>query len=100
MILQDIMADQTRLKRLLYRSWHRGCKETDIVLGNFAERHLQALAPEMLDTYEALLEENDWDIWGWITGEDAPEPYGNLLNHIKSTNHSSLRGGSANEAIQ
>jgi antitoxin CptB len=69
------MTEETRLKRLLYRSWHRGCKETDIVLGNFAERHLRALNPQMLDLYEALLDENDIDIWNWLTGQDIPKAH-------------------------
>ena len=78
------MIDETRLKRLLYRSWHRGCKETDIVLGNFAERHLHELDGEMLAVYEALLDENDIDIWNWLTGQAACEPrYDGLLKRLQ-----------------
>jgi antitoxin CptB len=72
-----------RLKRLLYRSWHRGCKETDIVLGNFAEENLGKLDALQLDMYEKLLDEQDWDIWNWLTGKDTPKdeyiPFLNML---------------------
>src|SRR5689334_16095654 len=42
-----------RRKRLLFRSWHRGTKEADLLLGSFAERHLAAFTPEQVDRYEA-----------------------------------------------
>lgn len=67
------------LKRIYYRSWHRGCKETDLVLGPFAERHLASLSPEMLALYEALLDENDWDIWQWVSTGGAPAQYEPLI---------------------
>jgi antitoxin CptB len=63
----------TRRKRLLFRSWHRGTKETDLLLGSFAEQHLQALSADELDRYEALLEESDALLFDWITGR-APAP--------------------------
>jgi len=65
-------ADTTRFKRIHYRSWHRGCKETDLVLGDFADKGLAELSPELLDIYEKLLDENDIDIWNWLTGHEAP----------------------------
>lgn len=64
---------ETRLKRLRYRSWHRGCKETDIILGNFADDRLKSLNPELLDIYEQLLDEDDANIWNWISGKSTPE---------------------------
>ncbi|MDE3059710.1 MAG: succinate dehydrogenase assembly factor 2 [Pseudomonadota bacterium] len=68
------------LKRLRYRSWHRGCKETDLVLGNFADTHLAGLAPELLPAYERLLDENDADIWEWLAGKaSSPAEYEELL---------------------
>ena len=60
---------ETRLKRLRYRSWHRGCKETDIILGNFADDRLETLELPLLDVYERLLDEDDANIWDWITGK-------------------------------
>ncbi len=63
---------KTRLKRLRYRSWHRGCKETDIILGNFADDRLETLELPLLDVYERLLDEDDANIWDWITGKSSP----------------------------
>ncbi|MBV8651231.1 MAG: succinate dehydrogenase assembly factor 2 [Alphaproteobacteria bacterium] len=63
-----------RRKRLLFRSWHRGTKETDLLLGSFAEQHLAAFSAEQLDRYEALLENDDGLVFGWVTGREAPPP--------------------------
>lgn len=64
-------ADEIRRKRLLFQSWHRGMKEMDLVLGNFAERHLAGFTAAQLDTYESLLAEEDADLWTWLTGRAA-----------------------------
>ncbi len=63
---------EDRRKRLLFRSWHRGTKETDLLLGSFAERHLAAFSDAQLDGYEALLDSDDGDLFDWITGRAAP----------------------------
>lgn len=68
-----------RLKRLTYRSWHRGCKETDLILGRFADLHLASASPKLLDAFERLLDEDDADIWAWLTGKEAPEEYRAVL---------------------
>lgn len=67
------MTDQTRLKRLKYRSWHRGTKETDLILGNFSEEKLNGLSDEQLTIYEQLLDEDDAVIWDWLTEKYLPE---------------------------
>ena len=63
---------EVRRKRLRFRSWHRGLKETDLLLGTFADRHLSQFDEAELDAYEALLEENDPDVFAWVTGKEAP----------------------------
>ena len=60
-----------RLKRLLFRSRHRGMQETDILLGGFAERHLGELNEAQLDRFETILEQNDADLFDWISGKKA-----------------------------
>jgi len=67
------MNDDVRLKRLKYRSIHRGCKETDLVFGQFAESGLSALPPAQLDAYERLLDEDDANIWDWLTEKSSPD---------------------------
>jgi antitoxin CptB len=61
-----------RRKRLLFRSWHRGTREADLLLGPFAERHLGEMTLGQLDLYEALLEENDATLYDWISGRAEP----------------------------
>ena len=67
-------ATETRRKRLLYQSSHRGTKESDLLLGAFAATHLGAFTAAQLDAYEAMLNENDGDLFDWITGRAAPPP--------------------------
>lgn len=64
---------EIRRKRLKFRSHHRGIKEADILLGHFADSHLDDLSTEQLDRYENLLREPDGKIVAWIT-KDAPAP--------------------------
>lgn len=64
---------EIRRKRLKFRSWHRGIKEADILLGHFADTHLANLDMDQLDRYENLLREPDLKIVAWITN-DTPAP--------------------------
>lgn len=66
--------DATRRKRLIFRSWHRGMRETDLMLGRFADRHVAAMTAEQLDRYEALIESADPDIYNWVTGAEPIPP--------------------------
>ena len=59
---------ETRIKRLGMRSWRRGTKEMDLILGGFADAGLAGLDDAAMDAYEVLLEENDWDLYYWVTG--------------------------------
>jgi antitoxin CptB len=74
-----------RQRRLLFRSWHRGIRETDLVLGRFADAHIADLSEADLDTYEKLLDTVlDHDLYVWVTGEAAipPEHRSDLLDRI------------------
>ena len=74
---------ETRLRRLRMRSHRRGTKEMDLILGPFSQTELTRLNPDQLDLYEALLEENDNDLYLWVTGaRNGPEIYENLLKSI------------------
>jgi antitoxin CptB len=59
---------ERRRRRLRYQSWHRGTREADLILGRFADAHLQGLTTGELDRYASLLESPDPDIYGWVTG--------------------------------
>ncbi|MFD2441755.1 succinate dehydrogenase assembly factor 2 [Paracoccus kondratievae] len=54
---------QTRLKRLRMRSWRRGTKEMDLILGPFSDSELEGMNDPELDLYETLLDENDQDLY-------------------------------------
>ncbi|WP_085800154.1 succinate dehydrogenase assembly factor 2 [Roseovarius aestuarii] len=62
----------TRLKRLRMRSMRRGIKEMDIILSRYADIRLTELDAAQLDTYDALLSENDQDLYQWVTGQVPP----------------------------
>lgn len=58
---------ETRLRRLKMRSWRRGMKEMDLILGPFADGPLASLDAQDLDAYETVLSENDQDLYLWVT---------------------------------
>jgi antitoxin CptB len=63
-----------RRKRLLFRSWHRGTREADLILGSFAEAHLAGFDEDRLAEYESLLACPDAELFDWIAGRLAPPP--------------------------
>lgn len=65
---------QRRRKRLRFRSWHRGTREMDLMLGRFADAMLASLNAEQLDRYAALLENSDPDLYDWLTRRAAVPP--------------------------
>jgi antitoxin CptB len=68
--------DPPRLKRLRFRSWRRGFREADLLIGGFADAHLHELDDAQLDRFEALLAEDDHVLYGWIVGrEPTPPPF-------------------------
>ncbi len=63
-----------RRRRLLFRSWHRGIREMDLVLGRFADAHIAKLSDGELDEYERWLEVPDQKIYSWVNGAAAAPP--------------------------
>ncbi len=73
-----------RRRRLRYRAWHRGTKEMDLVLGPFADAHVEAYGAPELDLLETLMDEEDTDLLKWVMGQE-PVPdaaYRALLDTI------------------
>ncbi|MDK1386279.1 succinate dehydrogenase assembly factor 2 [Sinorhizobium sp. 8-89] len=69
-----------RRRRILFRSWHRGIREMDLILGQFAEAELATLSDAELDELETIMREEDNDLVRWITGEQPlPERYATAL---------------------
>ena len=65
-----------RRRKILFRAWHRGMRETDLIMGRFADAEIGTLSDAELDEFEQLIEVLDRDLLSWITGEaDVPENY-------------------------
>ena len=75
----------TRLARLRMRSWRRGTREMDLILGPFSDAILSELAPAELDAFEALLSENDQDLYRWVgSPASAPSAHAAMLGRIRA----------------
>jgi antitoxin CptB len=77
--------DEARLKKLKLRAWRRGFREADLILGPFADQHVSTFSAVELDWFEALLEQPDQDLYGWIL-EREPTPAefdGPLMSKLK-----------------
>ena len=62
-----------RRRRILFRAWHRGTREMDLLMGRFADAHIDRLDDAELDIFEALIEVPDRDLFAWLT-DAAPVP--------------------------
>lgn len=78
--------DADRRKRLRFRAWRRGFKEADLIMGRFAEAHLDDLPRGELDEFERLLDAPDTEVYAWICGRaDTPANYdGPVLDRLKA----------------
>ena len=85
---------ESRRRRILFRSWHRGMRELDLIMGRFAERTIDDLTSEELLEFEQLMEVPDRELLAWITGEaDVPPNYDTaLFRRLREFNRS---GGGA-----
>jgi antitoxin CptB len=74
-----------RLKKLKFRAWRRGFREADLILGPFADKHVEDFSEAELDAFERLLEIPDQDLYAWITDRLPPPPEWDvaLLHQIK-----------------
>ena len=83
-----------RRKRNLYRAWHRGTKEMDLLLGPFAEAELAAMSEDELEQFEVLLELPDQDFYTYLTGaKPVPETAHNAVYDKLLAFHAGLGRG-------
>ena len=75
-----------RRKRLLFRCWHRGTREMDLILGRFADAEIADLSDAELVQFEYLMDVPDPDLYAALTGDRmlAPEYRGPLFARIKA----------------
>ena len=81
-----------RRRKLLFRCWHRGTREMDLILGRFADAEIAGLSDGELAQLEHLIEVSDPDLYAALTGKMPPAPdYANRLfdriQSFRSTDH-------------
>ena len=83
---------ETLRKRLKIRAWRRGIKEMDLILGGYADEKLATMTPEELALFEAMLGENDHDLYAWVTAQQAPPPRFAPLVEVLGQRAAGIRG--------
>ncbi|MFY2824675.1 succinate dehydrogenase assembly factor 2 [Ruegeria sp. MALMAid1280] len=77
---------EVRIKRMQMRSMRRGIKEMDLILSAYAARNLEQMDTAGLDLYDAMLRENDQDLYQWVTGQvHPPGVFADLIADIAQT---------------
>lgn len=77
---------ENRIKRLKMRSMRRGIKEMDIILSAYADENLERMQDDDIRLYDDLLNENDQDLYSWVTGQTTPpEKFQGMLSNIAQT---------------
>jgi antitoxin CptB len=60
-----------RRRKLLFRCWHRGMREVDLIMGRFADAAVDELSDDELAEFERLIDVPDHEVLAWVTGEAA-----------------------------
>jgi|TARA_B100000900_G_scaffold242026_1_gene205815 antitoxin CptB len=71
-------------KKILFRSWHRGTKEMDLVLGTYADNNLSSMSYDELMHFQSFLNLSDPDLYKWLISEEKafPEEFRDLIEDI------------------
>ena len=71
-------------KKILFRSWHRGTKEMDLILGTYADNNLSNMSYDELMHFQSFLNLTDPDLYKWLISEEKnfPEEYKDLIEDI------------------
>ena len=79
--MTDVPSFEQRLARAKFRSWHRGTREADYMIGGFYDRYHAQWGEDELAWFEALLDEDDVDVMAWALGTQPPPAHlaGDLL---------------------
>jgi antitoxin CptB len=78
---------ENKRKQLIFRSWHRGTREMDLIMGSFADQNVHDFNEQELETYAQILQIPDPDLYDWVSGRKKPPA--NQLNPVleKFINH-------------
>ena len=61
---------ENKRKRLIFRSWHRGTREMDIIMGRFADSYISEFSDSQLNQYDSILSLSDPDLYNWYTQKE------------------------------
>ena len=65
-----------RRRRLLFRAWRRGVRETDLIVGRFADAYIDTFDDGALEDFERLIEVPNASLYAWVVGSEAvPQDY-------------------------
>ena len=75
-------------KRLSIRSWRRGTKELDLILGKFSDNNINGFNISELNLYEQFLSNEDYLIYNWLFNkEESPKLFESLVKWIQEGMH-------------
>jgi len=78
-----------RRRKLLFRAWRRGVRETDLIVGRFADAFIDKFDERALDEFEKLIEVPNAELYAWVAGETAiPADYDTAVLRQLRTFHS------------
>lgn len=83
------MIDESRLRRMHFRAWHRGTKEADLLVGGFFDTYARGWTEAQADWFEVLMEEQDVDIMAWAIGTlpVPPEFEGEMMQMMRKLDY-------------
>jgi antitoxin CptB len=77
---------EVRRRRLLFRAWHRGMREVDLITGRFADAHIANLSEADVEEFERLMDVAEPDLLAWVMGATpTPAEYDTALFHKMRT---------------
>jgi len=84
-----------RRRRLLFRAWHRGTREVDLITGRFADAHIDTLNDSELIEFEQLMEVPEPELYAWVTGAtDTPAAHDTaLFRRLRAFHLGATHGG-------
>ena len=63
-----------RQRKLLFRAWRRGVRETDLIVGRFADAYIDKFDDAALDDFERLIEVPNAELYAWVCGDAHAPP--------------------------
>jgi antitoxin CptB len=83
-----------RRRRILFRAWRRGVRETDLIVGRFADAYIDKFDDDALDNFERLIEVPNASLYAWVVGSEAvPQDYDtDVLRQLITFHHAAETG--------